>query len=69
MIHRLAVSADVVLDNCGPGTMERLGCGYEQLSRLNPRLVYLELKAIWPDLMSIARPSTRSCSARRVLPS
>jgi crotonobetainyl-CoA:carnitine CoA-transferase CaiB-like acyl-CoA transferase len=43
-IHRLAVTADVVLENYGPGTMERLGCGYEQLSALNSRLVYLALK-------------------------
>src|SRR5947199_227843 len=44
VIHRLAVGADVVLENYGPGTMERLGCGYEQLAPLNPRLVYLALK-------------------------
>jgi crotonobetainyl-CoA:carnitine CoA-transferase CaiB-like acyl-CoA transferase len=43
-IHRLAATADVVLENYGPGTMERLGCGYEQLSALNSRLVYLALK-------------------------
>jgi len=44
VIHRLAMGTDVVLENYGPGTMERLGCGYEQLARLNPRLVYLALK-------------------------
>jgi crotonobetainyl-CoA:carnitine CoA-transferase CaiB-like acyl-CoA transferase len=44
VIHRLAPTADLVLENYGPGTMERLGCGYEQLSTLNPRLVYLALK-------------------------
>src|SRR5436190_23479369 len=44
VIHHLAVRADVVLENYGPGTMERLGCGYDQLARLNPRLVYLALK-------------------------
>ena len=44
VIHRLAPTADLVLENYGPGTMERLGCGYEQLSMLNPRLVYLALK-------------------------
>ena len=44
VIHRLVPSVDVVLENYGPGTMERLGCGYEQLAPLNPRLVYLALK-------------------------
>ena len=44
VMHRLTATADVVIENYGPGTMERLGCGYEQLSRANPRLVYLALK-------------------------
>jgi crotonobetainyl-CoA:carnitine CoA-transferase CaiB-like acyl-CoA transferase len=43
-IHRLAATADVLLENYGPGTMERLGCGYEALAKVNPRLVYLALK-------------------------
>ncbi len=42
--QRLAAQADVVLENYGPGTMERLGCGWEQLSAANPRLIYLALK-------------------------
>ncbi len=44
LVHRLAGDADVVVENYGPGTMERLGCGYEQLAPQNPRLVYLALK-------------------------
>jgi crotonobetainyl-CoA:carnitine CoA-transferase CaiB-like acyl-CoA transferase len=44
IIHRLVPSVDLVLENYGPGTMERLGCGYDQLSALNPRLIYLALK-------------------------
>src|ERR1700722_4612016 len=44
VIHRLVPTADLILENFGPGTMERLGCGYEQLAPLNPRLVYLALK-------------------------
>ncbi|WP_428491160.1 CaiB/BaiF CoA transferase family protein [Rhodopila sp.] len=44
VIHRLVPSVDLVLENYGPGTMERLGCGYDQLAPLNPRLIYLALK-------------------------
>ena len=43
-MHRLAATVDVVIENYGPGTMERLGCGYETLAKINPRLVYLALK-------------------------
>ena len=37
---RLAEKADVVMENYTPGTMERLGIGYEALRVRNPRLVY-----------------------------
>jgi crotonobetainyl-CoA:carnitine CoA-transferase CaiB-like acyl-CoA transferase len=42
--HRLVAGADIVLENYGPGTMERLGCGWDQLHAVNPRLIYLALK-------------------------
>ena len=35
-MHRLAATADVVIENYGPGTMERLGCGYETLRQDQP---------------------------------
>lgn len=44
VIHRLAARADIVLENYAPGTMERLGCGYETLAAINPRLIYCALK-------------------------
>ena len=37
--HRLAASADVVIESFGPGVAERLGVDYATLSALNPRLV------------------------------
>jgi crotonobetainyl-CoA:carnitine CoA-transferase CaiB-like acyl-CoA transferase len=44
IIHRLVPSVDIVLENYGPGTMERLGCGWEHLAPLNDRLIFLALK-------------------------
>jgi crotonobetainyl-CoA:carnitine CoA-transferase CaiB-like acyl-CoA transferase len=44
VMHRLVPGADIVLENFGPGTMERLNCGWEHLSPLNDRLIYLALK-------------------------
>ena len=37
---RLVEKVDVVMENFTPGTMERLGLGYDVLSRHNPRLIY-----------------------------
>jgi len=42
--HRLAATADVVLENYAPGTVEKLGCGYEELKAINPRLIFCSLK-------------------------
>ena len=36
---RLAAEADVVLENFRPGTLERWGLGWDELSAVNPRLV------------------------------
>lgn len=44
LAHKLIESADVVTENYAPGTMERLGCGYDTLSKLNPRLIYCAMK-------------------------
>src|SRR4051794_16557227 len=44
VIRRLIPTTDIVIENYGPGTMERLGVGWDQLSPLNSGLVYLALK-------------------------
>jgi len=45
----LVADADVVVENFGPGTMERLGLGYEDLAEVNPGLVYASIKAYGED--------------------
>jgi crotonobetainyl-CoA:carnitine CoA-transferase CaiB-like acyl-CoA transferase len=37
---RIIESSDVVIENFRPGVMDRLGLGYETLSKLYPRLIY-----------------------------
>ncbi|MGA3214952.1 MAG: CoA transferase [Acidimicrobiales bacterium] len=38
--RRLAEKADVIVENFKPGTMERLGLSYEELSKANPGVVF-----------------------------
>ncbi|WP_251329796.1 CaiB/BaiF CoA transferase family protein [Haloplanus pelagicus] len=40
LFRELVAEADVLVENFGPGTMDRLGLGYEALSEVNPELVY-----------------------------
>jgi crotonobetainyl-CoA:carnitine CoA-transferase CaiB-like acyl-CoA transferase len=41
--QRLAQSSDILMENFRPGTAARLGLGYEELSGLNPGLVYASI--------------------------
>jgi CoA:oxalate CoA-transferase len=40
VFRKLVSRADVLVENYRPGTMERLGLGYESLRVVNPRLIY-----------------------------
>jgi len=40
LVKKLAAKADVFVENYRPGTFDRWGIGYRQLSAINPRLVY-----------------------------
>ncbi|HXA23354.1 MAG TPA: CaiB/BaiF CoA-transferase family protein [Acetobacteraceae bacterium] len=44
----LVRKADVLIENFGPGTMERLGLGWDSVHALNPRLIYCALKGFLP---------------------
>ena len=44
IINKLLVTADVLIENFGPGTAERLGLGYDVVAEINPALIYCRLK-------------------------
>jgi len=43
IFKELVKDADVVMENFSPGTMERLGLGYDVLKELNPRIIYASI--------------------------
>ncbi len=44
MFREMAETADVVVENLGPGALERLGLGWDVLHALNPRLILASVK-------------------------
>ena len=49
IFYRLVESADVLLENSKPGTMERLKIGYDILAGINPRLIYCSVSGYGQD--------------------
>ena len=45
----LAAESDVLVENLLPGTLDRMGLGYEALKRVNPRLVYCSISGFGQD--------------------
>ena len=42
--ERMVKSADVFAENLAPGTIERLGLGYDVLKAINPGIIYCQVK-------------------------
>jgi CoA:oxalate CoA-transferase len=40
---KLATKVDVLVENFAPGGMERLGLGYEEICKINPRIIYASI--------------------------
>ena len=43
VLHELVAKADFLLENFRPGTLEKWGCGYDELSKINPRLIMIRV--------------------------
>src|SRR6476469_353285 len=44
LFRQVIAKSDVLVENFGPGALDRLGLGYQELSKLNPRLIYATIK-------------------------
>jgi crotonobetainyl-CoA:carnitine CoA-transferase CaiB-like acyl-CoA transferase len=47
-VLKLLETADVVIENFRPGTMDRLGFGYEDIKAFNPKVIYCSEKGFLP---------------------
>ncbi|MCJ2103108.1 CaiB/BaiF CoA transferase family protein [Methylobacterium sp. E-046] len=56
VLRRLATHADVIIENFRPGTMERLGLGFDELRRENVRLIYCGISGFGRTGSGAGRP-------------
>ncbi len=57
IVRRMAKTYDVLLTNYRPGVLERLGLGFEDLSLINPRIIFGQASSWGPQGPWRARPS------------
>jgi formyl-CoA transferase len=44
LFKQVIAASDVLVENFGPGALDRLGLGYDALAKVNPRLIYATIK-------------------------
>src|SRR5579862_444450 len=60
ILKELVARADIFGQNFRPGAAEKNGFGYEELRRVNPRLVYMSVSGYGPNGPNAALPGTDS---------
>lgn len=48
-LKRLVAQSDVLIDNYRVGALDKLGLGYDALSKINPRLIYCSISGFGPN--------------------
>jgi crotonobetainyl-CoA:carnitine CoA-transferase CaiB-like acyl-CoA transferase len=56
LVRKLCVKADIVIENFRPGTLERWGLGYDDLSKINPGLILVRISGYGQDGPYSQRP-------------
>jgi crotonobetainyl-CoA:carnitine CoA-transferase CaiB-like acyl-CoA transferase len=44
IVKDMIKQADIVAENMAPGTIERLGLGYDEVKKINPRIIFCQIK-------------------------
>ncbi len=60
ILHKLVARADIFGQNFRPGAAEKNGFGYEDLKKINPKLVYVSISGYGPKGPNAALPGTDS---------
>src|SRR5689334_10789170 len=60
ILHKLVARADIFGQNYRPGAAEKNGYGYEELKKINPKLVYVSISGYGPKGPSAKLPGTDS---------
>lgn len=76
IVKRLVLEYDIVMDQFRPGVMDKLGLGYEELKKINPRLIYCSLtgygstgsmkNAAGHDINYLSRSGNMSVAGRKI---
>ena len=56
ILRKLAAVSDIVVENFKTGSLEKLGLGYEDMSQLNPRLIWASITGYGPTGPDAGRP-------------
>ena len=56
VLREMVRHADVLIENFRPGTMEKMGCGWDELSAINPRLVMARISGFGQNGPLALRP-------------
>lgn len=57
LLRDLVSKADVLVENFRPGTMEKMGCGWDALRAVNPRLVMARISGFGQDGPYVGKPA------------
>jgi len=49
LFHQLAETSDIIIEAFRPGVMDRLGVGYEAISKINPRVIFCSVSGYGQD--------------------